>query len=502
MNNFKQKLSSLMQSRNFFSALLVIIVIAAVVFLNVIVYALDAYFGLYIYNEPEDDLSISDASDVLFADAIAAEKKVTVTFCMPETDIKNHSTGSYVYRTAKAFAERYEGFIELRYINVLTRLDAEGKFFDTSRYEKDMRGNENVIDKTSVIFECEGNYRVLTDMYSGKGFVDFYTLDEEMYITSYNGEEVFASMVGWVLTSEHGTAYFTVGHSETPNISLYNVLACAGYYVDTVNLRKEELPDDAALVVVCNPLTDFERAAEGSSLRTEIERLTSYAERGGAMLVTLDPLAKRLVVFEKFLADFGIEVMRTEDGESAIVKDSDNGITTDGFTLVCDYAEGDIPSAMSERIADADGSIIVRTVAALKLSGQAQPLLRSSASAVCQAGGATVDSEGAYAVAAYSEVENKDGSSAKLVVVPSVYLTATDAIVTNGYSNKDFLYSLFDVFYGHGRMPYGCRSVVYDNDVLENLTMGEARLYTALLIAIPVIIAGVGVFITVRRKNR
>ena len=51
-------------------------------------------------------------------------------------------------------------------------------------------------------------------------------------------------------------------------------------------------------------------------------------------------------------------------------------------------------------------------------------------------------------------------------------------------------------------MPYGCHSVVYDNDILENLTMGEARLYTALLIALPVMLAGVGVFVTVRRKNR
>ena len=32
--------------------------------------------------------------------------------------------------------------------------------------------------------------------------------------------------------------------------------------------------------------------------------------------------------------------------------------------------------------------------------------------------------------------------------------------------------------------------------------MGEARLYTALLIALPVMLAGVGVFVTVRRKNR
>jgi len=37
MNNFKQRLASLMHSRNFFSAVLVVAIVAAVVFLNIIV---------------------------------------------------------------------------------------------------------------------------------------------------------------------------------------------------------------------------------------------------------------------------------------------------------------------------------------------------------------------------------------------------------------------------------------------------------------------------------
>lgn len=502
MNNFKQRLAALMHSRNFFSAVLVVAIVAAVVFLNIIVYTLDEHFGLYIHSEQKDDLSISGATDTLFADAIAEGKQVTVTFCMYEDALKVHPTGSYVYGTAKEFESRYGDFIEIRYANALTQLYENGDFFDVSAYSKDMRGNDTVINSTSVIFRCGDEYRVLTDAYTGSGFVDFYTLDEEMYITAYNGEEIFAAMVSWVLAEEHGTAYFTTGHSETPNLSLYNVLACAGYYVDTINLRREDIPDDAALIVVANPLSDFERAAEGSSLRTEIERLTSYAERGGAMLVTLDPLAKRLTVFEQFLSDFGIAVKRAENGESAIVKDPSNGITADGFTLVGSYADSPTAEDMYERTKDLGGSIIVRTVAALELSGGASPLLLSSSASSVHAGGETVESAGNYVIAACSVKEYEDGASARLVVVPSVYLTATDAIVTNAYSNKDFLYSLFDVFYGHGEMPYGCHSVVYDNDILENLTMGEARLYTALLIALPVMLAGVGVFVTVRRKNR
>ena len=89
-----------------------------------------------------------------------------------------------------------------------------------------------------------------------------------------------------------------------------------------------------------------------------------------------------------------------------------------------------------------------------------------------------------------------------MVFIPSVFIAAADAMVTNGYSNKDFLYSVFDVYYGMGDMPYGCNSVVYDTEMLENLTMGTVRWYTAAIFAIPAVIAVVGAVVIVRRKNR
>ena len=79
-----------------------------------------------------------------------------------------------------------------------------------------------------------------------------------------------------------------------------------------------------------------------------------------------------------------------------------------------------------------------------------------------------------------------------------------DGVVHDGLAvtNKDFIYSLFDEFFKMGDMPYGCNSVVYDNQILENLTMGTARLYTAALCLVPVIIAAAGIVVVVRRKAR
>ena len=51
-------------------------------------------------------------------------------------------------------------------------------------------------------------------------------------------------------------------------------------------------------------------------------------------------------------------------------------------------------------------------------------------------------------------------------------------------------------------MPYGANSIVYDNQVLEGLTMGTANTLTIALVAIPSVLALVGAVTLIRRKNR
>lgn len=505
MNNFKQKFTSYLQGRNFSSNLVVALVIASVVFVNVIIYTLTSFFGLYLYTTDKLDFSIGDSSEPLFADAIEKGLDVKITFCMYEENLESHPTGAYVNETAKAFKNKYPDFIELEYVNISTQLDSEGNYVDLSVYKKDMRGNDTVLSNTSVIFSSGNNYRVITDAYTTAGFADFYTLDESLYMTSYNGEELFAAMISWVLNDDHGVAYFTIGHGETASINLYNLLACAGYYVEQINLRASDstgVPDDADLVVISNPTTDFERAAAGSTVDTEMDRLADYASRGGCFFVTVDPYSRRLPVFYDFLADYGISMLDTAEGERQTVKDDQNAITTDGFTIVCDFAQNTVASAMNARTEDLGGRVILRDVAPLKLEGAAEPLLITSPSSVCHSGGETSDTSGSYPVAAYSVKENYGGESAKLFFIPSIYIATSDAMISNGYLNKDFLYSLFDVFYGKGMMPYGSTRLLYDNEMLENLTMGTAKTYTAVLIAIPVLLSVAGAVVLIRRKNR
>ena len=510
MNKFKQKFTSFLTGRNFSSGLLVAIIVAAVVFVNIITYTLSNFLGLYLYSPEEPDFTISDTFEERFRAAAESEgREVTVTFCMPEADVLQHVTGNYVINTAYKFAEKYPELIKLRFVNIYTKYDQSGNDVaeELERYQTDMLGYETPIKSTSVIFSSGSNYRVITDTYTSAGYATFYTLDSSLYMTSYNGEEIFAAMISWVITDEHDVAYFTVGHGESASANLQNLLICAGYYTDMINLRDPESTEKlkgADLVVISNPIADFERAAEGSSVITEYERLSEYIGGGGDLFVTVDPYMNKLTTLNSLLAEYGISVDRTDDDALQIIRDSVNGITTDGFTFVADFPSdgGDVSANIKSNIEKFGGRVILCDAAPLLLSGNAKPLLISSASSVCESGGAVTDNGGSYPVAAYSTKMGSTGEDSKIFFIPSVYLAATDAMVTNGYANKDFLYSLFDELFEQGDMPYNCNSLIYDDQTLENLTMGTARLYTAVLIALPVLILAVGAVVLIRRKNR
>ncbi len=515
MNKIKNRIVAYFRGPNFLAGLLVAIIIASVVFVNIIAYTLTNAFELYFPKSSEADMSISDVGDTMFADALESGKQVSITFCMYREELEKHSTGKFVLKTAEEFAKKYPSLVEVRFANAITKLYSDRRTpFDPESYKSmvdPISGDriENRINESSVIFEHSlkdpsGNVirtstRVVTDAFTTAGFGDFFTLDSSYVATSYNGEEVLASMIKWVLSDTRETAYVTVGHGESADVTLYNILACAGYYVKEINLKNEAVPENAGLLVISNPVHDFEYSSR-DDLVTEMTRLEAYAERGGSFYIATDPYAASLPILERFISSFGITSVKSDTKDRPIVKESSNAITADGFTLVSSLWSGETAKKMTAA-SGADGGVILRYASALVLSGAAEPILKTSPSSVLEASGRVVDREGSYTIAAYSERAAGE-KSAKLFYIPSVYLAATDAMVSDSYSNKDFLYSLFDVCFEKGEMAYGASRYVYESGILENLTMGVARIYTAAFVAFPVAVALVGAVIIIRRKNR
>lgn len=229
-------------------------------------------------------------------------------------------------------------------------------------------------------------------------------------------------------------------------------------------------------------------------------------DRGGCIYVAIDPYSEKLHVLESFIAEYGIEIPSVEkNGKDYryIVKDTSNAITADSFTIVTELAENGTGSALGEKMAQyTDSSVIVKDVAMLELSGSATEIFVTSGSSSIYTGSEVVNSDGGYCVGAVSVSDADDGKKSTIFVVPSIYLTANDAVVTTGYANRDFLYVMIEDLFGANSVPHGCNTVYTVTSMLENLTMGTARTITALLLAIPAVIAVIGAVVVIRRKNR
>ena len=510
MKEFLKGLGRRVTGRKGIGNTVTVAIIIAVIMLNILAYTLTNAFGLYFYSPETDDLTISGSTDELFANATLIGKKVTVTFCYAEDKLEKHDTGSFVLNTARQLEERYPELIELRFVSLLTKMDESGRIVDFDKY---LDGGKNNLKQSSVIFECgegeEWSYRVLTDNATSAGFVDFYTLDSSANIVSYNGEEVMAAMISWVLHDEHPVAYFTQNHGETADVAFSNLLTCAGFYVEAINLRKNEIPADAGMIVISNPTTDFELSVENADVRGEINKLEDYLTGGGKLYVALDPYVKELKNLEGLLGKWGITLSGKYDDNGVlvrnIVRESSDAITTDGYTFVATHADNAISGQVLDKVQQhGSDRVLMSEVTALELDSTlgAAPLLVSGSSSSTHAGGEQTDSRGGYTVAAYSRRAEKDGKESTVFVVPTAYIAASDAFISESYSNKDFIYSVLEVLFDSNPTPRGCTTVTYRTSIIENLTMGRAKTYTALILAIPALLAVIGAVTIIRRKNR
>lgn len=470
-------------------------VLVVMVLVNVIINALSARFSWYLYTEEKYEHTIGSAADAVLADVPEGDS-VRVLFCMAEEKMEADTVYALVLNTFRQLAERYD-FIEIEFVNIYLHPEQVAPF--RSRVTEAGETIESPISEQCVILvsgEDESRFRV-------ELLQSFFVLDSSQMITAYNGEEIAISCIAWALAESHPVAGFTMGHGENQSdlLAFYTTLVSAGYDIMLLDLNAE-IPEGVELIVIANPRWDFLRGAEGSGVVSELDRLEAFLAEGGTLFVSLDPYAKApLSGLRAFLAERGLSA--TQD----VIRDSQNSITTDGYTLVTEFAD----SAFGARITDRIGGFgtsraIVSAASVLSLSSVggyvAEPILVSSPSSQSYRNGELVSDEGGFAVLAVSEAALENGKSATVFLSSSVYFLANDVMNSAIYANRDVVLASVEAASGIPT-PVGCRVLSIDNNRLEDLTMGEARLYTVLVaVAAPIAVCIVGAFIIIRRKNR
>ena len=466
-------------------------VLAVLILLNVIFGALAARFGWYFYAAERYEHTVGEASYALLRD-VPEGKRVRVLFCMAEEELLDDPIYSLVLTTLRQLEERHD-FIDIEFKNIYLN-PGEVKPFRT----RTVAGKtvEYAITEQSVIFvsgEDASDFRVVQ-------LESFFVLDSEEVITAYNGEEMALASIAYILRDTHPVAAFTTGHGENFGelLAFYTTLTAAGYDI-TLLEPDGPIPPEVELVAITNPRWDFERGAAGSGVQAELDRLDAFLARGGDLFVSLDPYVKsELTNLRAFLGARGL--IATQD----VIRDPENSITYDGFTLVTEMESSPLGGRLGERIGAYSGSrAIVKEASSLVCTAAegwvAEPILSSSPTSETYKNGVKTGEAGRYTVLAAAKDTAGD---ATVILTSSVFLLANDVMNSGTYINRDVVLAAIEDASGM-TAPVGCRLLPIENNRIEDLTMGVARLYAVLLsVALPLAVCAVGLFICIRRRRK
>ncbi len=477
------------QKEGGYSAAYIAVFLVALVLFNVIINALATRYEWYFYTGERYEHTAGGAAEAVFA---GVSEPVTILFCDEEENLLTDKISSLAYNTALQLSEKLD-FLTVETVNIYLH-PSKVKPYRTSTDENGVT-TEVPITTDSIIFKSAKGHSVET-------LSTFFVLNDQEVITSYIGEERMISSIGRVLREETVKAAYTATHGENfaELPAFYTLLHGAGYDITTVDLN-EDIPADISLIVIANPLYDFNRAAEGSGAVSELDRLEAFVKRGGSLLVSLDPYGKGdLSKLRAFLSECGLSA--TDE----IIKDRENSITSDEFTLITDFADNASAASIKNRIGSfLDGNPITRESSRIRLSSAegytAEAILTSSPTARLYRGGETVDDGGSYAVLARScYTGNEEGGC--VILSSGAYFTANDVLNSSTYLNRAVVFALLHEA-GAPTVPLGTTALTINSSLLEGLTMQTARLYTVLLVVLlPLALSAVGVIVLARRKFR
>lgn len=155
--------------------------------------------------------------------------------------------------------------------------------------------------------------------------------DDREVVVFAGSEESLVGGIARILAEHARVLYFLDGHKERSLgagggenwARVAQVLRNEGYETRPLSLLQlSDVPSDASAVVLAGPETDL---AEG-----ELGALTAYLERGGSVLVAVDPLV--LPRLEAWVATYGFAI-----GDDVVIDRSNRVYGSDGTNVVVPY---------------------------------------------------------------------------------------------------------------------------------------------------------------------
>ena len=353
-----------------------------------------------------------------------------------------------------------------------------------------------------VVNETNGKSKLVSQSDMLVSEMDYQTMSQK--VTTLDAEGQITAAIQSVTSANATTLYYTSGHSEQELDSTFkDVLNKSN--IDTKELATESaesVPDDCNILLINGPQYDFTEA--------EYNVLSSYLKEGGKAMFFLYPTTtEKMTYFYKLLSDYGVNVA---DGYIIDSKGSyssqypmyltptmeDSDLTKD----VTDTQKVVIPICKGMTVqSDVRSTLTVENMMSTTDSAYAKTNIKSQ----------TVDKEdgdinGPFSVAlsikdSYAEKTKGTGHATEIVVFGSVSFETSTFLETNQFGNRTVLLNSLSYLAGQETttLAIPTRSLQQESVQIQE---SDRIFFTVLLVVIiPLILLGSGLFIWIKRRK-
>lgn len=277
----------------------------------------------------------------LIFDALDESVTTEIIFCNDPDMLVSIESMRPIYYTALNLQKKFPDRIKVSTVNVWQNPSAVDAYRSTSY---------SSIYQSNVIVASGTEFRVI-------GAKAFYSYDEDTgNVIAFSGEKQFVKQILAVTRAEAPICCLTVNHGE-PFATLdfdrrsgweeygefVTLIEGAGYEVRTIDLAKDEIPENCRLIITLDPQTDFVSSFKEESVEvSESAKLDAFLDAGYSFLVLVDADTPKLPNLEEYLSvTRGVELGRYEDGDGNYrVTDASHSVGNAGVTFYAQYADG------------------------------------------------------------------------------------------------------------------------------------------------------------------
>ena len=263
-----------------------IVVIAVIVALNVVTTSINNVNPMMIDMTKEQIYGLTDASRELLDDI---DVPIEIVFFMDMDLYEKNIYGKMIVNCVKSFANEYDN-ITINQLDVVKNPGVANEF-KTSGISK--------FATTSIAVRSQGKAKLL-------GFSSFFiTAQSTGRYWAFAGERTLTSAILQAVSVDSPKVYFTLGHGESLPYELGMLFDDNGFIVDGIDLSVNDVPDDAKIIVICNPQKDFIGASNPTE-QSEIDKIGSFLNHFGSVMYFSEPDMGPFPELDDLMKEYGM----------------------------------------------------------------------------------------------------------------------------------------------------------------------------------------------------